>query len=58
VTATLSKNSNGMLLVNGLPAYQYSYDSGPTTANGVGPYWPAMQADGSKTTTEPGGSIQ
>jgi len=58
VTATLSKNSNGMLLVNGLPAYQYSYDSGPTSANGVGSAWPAMRADGSKTTTGPGGPIQ
>jgi len=58
VTATLSKNSNGMLLVNGLPAYQYIGDSGPTTANGVSGTWPAMRADGTKTTTGPGGSIQ
>jgi len=58
VTATLSKNSNGMLLVNGLPAYQYIGDSGPTTANGVSGAWPAMRADGTKTTTGPGGSIE
>ena len=58
VTATLTKNSSGMLLVNGLPAYQYVGDSGSTTANGVGGTWPGMKADGTKTTTAPGGTIQ
>jgi hypothetical protein len=58
VTATLTKNSSGMLLVNGLPAYQYVGDSGSTTANGVGGTWPGMKADGTKTTTGPSGSLQ
>jgi hypothetical protein len=58
VTATLTKNSSGMLLVNGLPAYQYVADSGSTTANGVGGAWPGMKADGTKTTTGPTGSLQ
>jgi len=58
VTATLTKNSSGMLLVNGLPAYQYVGDSGSTTANGVGGTWPGMKADGTKTTTGPTGSLQ
>jgi hypothetical protein len=58
VTATLTKNSSGMLLVNGLPAYQYVGDSGPTTAIGISSAWPAMRADGSKTTTGPSGTIQ
>ena len=58
VTATLTKNSSGMLLVNGLPAYQFGGDSSSTTANGVGGTWPGMKADGTKTTTAPGGTIQ
>jgi hypothetical protein len=58
VTATLTKNSSGMLLVNGLPAYQYGGDSGSTTANGVSSAWPAMRADGTKTTTGPSGTLQ
>jgi hypothetical protein len=58
VTATLTKNSSGMLLVNGLPAYQYVGDSGSTTASGVSGAWPAMRADGTKTTTGPSGTIQ
>ena len=58
VTATLTKNSSGVLLVNGLPAYQFGGDSGSTTASGVGSAWPAMRADGSKTTTGPTGSLQ
>ena len=58
VTATLTKNSSGVLLVNGLPAYQYVGDSGSTTANGVGGTWPGMKADGTKTTTGPTGSLQ
>jgi hypothetical protein len=58
VTATLTKNSSGMLLVNGLPAYQYVGDSGSTTANGVGGTWPGMKVDGTKTTTAPGGTLQ
>jgi len=58
VTATLTKNSSGMLLVNGLPAYQYVGDSGSTTANGVGGTWPGMKVDGTKTTTAPIGTIQ
>jgi len=47
-----------MLLVNGLPAYQYVGDSGSTTANGVGGTWPGMKVDGTKTTTAPGGTLQ
>ena len=58
VTATLTKNSSGMLLVNGLPAYQYVVDSGSTTASGVSGAWPAMRADGTKTTTGPSGTLQ
>jgi hypothetical protein len=58
VTATLTKNSSGMLLVNGLPAYQYVGDSGSTTASGVSGAWPGMKADGTKTTTGPTGSLQ
>ena len=58
VTATLTKNSSGMLLVNGLPAYQYVGDSGSTTASGVSGAWPGMKADGIKTTTGPTGSLQ
>jgi hypothetical protein len=58
VTAILTKNSSGMLLVNGLPAYQYVGDSGSTTASGVSGAWPAMRADGTKTTTGPSGTIQ
>jgi len=58
VTATLTKNSSGMLLVNGLPAYQYVGDSGSTTATGVDGAWPAMRSDGTKTTTAPGGTLQ
>jgi len=58
VTATLTKNSSGMLLVNGLPAYQFDGDSSSTTASGVSGAWPAMRADGTKTTTAPGGTIQ
>jgi len=58
VTATLTKNSSGMLLVNGLPAYQFGGDSSSTTASGVSGAWPAMRADGTKTTTGPSGTIQ
>ena len=58
VTATLTKNSSGMLLVNGRPAYQYVGDSGSTTASGVSGTWPAMRADGISTTTGPSGTIQ
>jgi hypothetical protein len=58
VTATLSKNSSGVLLVNGLPAYQFGGDSGSTTASGVSGAWPAMRGDGTKTTTGPSGTIQ
>ena len=58
VTATLTKNSSGMLLVNGRPAYQYVGDSGSTTASGVSGTWPAMRADGISTTTGPTGSLQ
>jgi hypothetical protein len=58
VTATLTKNSSGMLLVNGLPAYQYVGDNSSTTATGVSGAWPAMRADGTKTTTGPSGTIQ
>ena len=58
VTATLTKNGSGMLLVNGLPAYQYGGDSGSTTASGVSGAWPAMRADGTKTTTGPSGTLQ
>ena len=58
VTATLTKNGSGMLLVNGLPAYQFGGDSGSTTASGVSGAWPAMRADGSKTTTGPSGTLQ
>jgi hypothetical protein len=58
VTAILTKNSSGMLLVNGLPAYQYVGDSGSTTASGVSGAWPAMRADGTKTPTGPSGTIQ
>ena len=58
VTATLTKNSSGVLLVNGLPAYQYGGDNSSTTASGVGSAWPAMRGDGSKTTTGPSGTIQ
>ena len=58
VTATLTKNSSGILLVNGLPAYQYVGDSGSTTASGVSGAWPGMKADGTKTTTGPTGSLQ
>ena len=58
VTATVTKNPSGVLLVNGLPAYQFGGDSGSTTANGVGGAWPAMRADGTKTTTGPSGTLQ
>ena len=58
VTATLTKNGSGMLLVNGLPAYQFGGDSGSTTASGVSGAWPAMRADGTKTTTGPSGTLQ
>ena len=58
VTATLTKNGSGMLLVNGLPAYQFGGDSGSTTASGVSGAWPAMRGDGSKTTTGPSGTLQ
>jgi len=58
VTATLTKNSSGVLLVNGRPAYQYGGDNSSTTANGVGGAWPAMRADGTKTTTGPSGTLQ
>jgi hypothetical protein len=58
VTATLTKNSSGVLLVNGRPAYQYIGNSSSSTANAVSGTWPAMRADGAKTTTGPSGTIQ
>ncbi|NDH86605.1 hypothetical protein EBY67_06095, partial [bacterium] len=53
VTATLTKNSSGVLLVNGRPAYQYNGNSSSSTANAVSGTWPAMRADGTKTTIGP-----
>ena len=58
VTATLTKNSSGVLLVNGRPAYQYIGNSSSSTANAVSGTWPAMRADGTKTTIGPSGSLQ
>ena len=58
VTATLTKNSLGVLLVNGRPAYQYIGNSSSSTANAVSGTWPAMRADGTKTTIGPSGSLQ
>jgi len=58
VTATLTKNSSGVLLVNGRPAYQYIGNSSSSTANAVSGTWPAMKADGTKTMTGPSGTIQ
>jgi hypothetical protein len=58
VTATLTKNSAGVLLVNGRPAYQYIGNSSSSTANAVSGTWPAMRADGTKTTIGPSGSLQ
>ena len=58
VTATLTKNSAGVLLVNGRPAYQYIGNSSSSAANAVSGTWPAMRADGTKTTIGPSGSLQ
>jgi endonuclease/exonuclease/phosphatase family metal-dependent hydrolase len=58
VTATLTKNSSGVLLVNGRPAYQYIGNSSSSTANAVSGTWPAMRVDGTKTTIGPSGSLQ
>jgi endonuclease/exonuclease/phosphatase family metal-dependent hydrolase len=58
VTATLTKNSSGVLLVNGRPAYQYIGNSSSSTANAVSGTWPAMREDGTKTTIGPSGSLQ
>ena len=58
VTATLTKNSSGVLLVSGRPAYQYIGNSSSSTANAVSGTWPAMRADGTKTTIGPSGSLQ
>ncbi len=58
VTATLTKNSSGVLLVNGRPAYQYIGNSSSSTANAVSGTWPGMRADGTKTTIGPSGSLQ
>jgi len=58
VTATLTKNSTGVLLVNGRPVYQYIGNSSSSTANAVSGTWPAMRDDGTKTTIGPSGSLQ
>ena len=60
VTATIGSVTVGgaqVLTVNGYPAYQYSGDSSPDTANGVSSQWKALTNNGTSHTTAKSGDF-